>query len=134
MKSLPVLNHVYTYQQIVRELAVGDQPYLYVMIGGVRSMVQLAHCSPAEMMGVPGWPHSRWQYRSDDDLAPTFDLVDTNPEFLTDHEEDIDPFLAKGKPTSLWVTPKTLYRLPLWRRDEQGEAVPVLDLRTLSFA
>ena len=100
--ALPRRGQIYTLREILTLLELHDSPSLGVMLDGKRGVIQDAHLTEEQMLGVPGMADTKWRYAyTTDEWIPVFDYVGPIAQLRAclDYEPDFNH-------DGLWVTPK----------------------------
>lgn len=103
VRRYPETGHIYTLEQIMRELHLRDCPALMVSFEDKLSCVQDSHLSEQELLSVPGFAKTKWRYiRETSEWIPVFHWADSaDPKTFL----DVEP--SKDDPDRYhWVTPK----------------------------
>ena len=108
--SNPVRGQLYTLREVYN-LNLRDSPHLGVVIDGNSSVVQDSHVTTEEMLSVPGFADTKWEYiRETHEWIPIFRYAKVNPpitDFVDYEPENSEWALKEG---GLWVTPKGFTR------------------------
>lgn len=108
----------YTLTQVF-DLDLPDSPSLGFKYEGVRTVVQDSHVTVEELLSVPGFANTRWEYiRTTNEWIPVFSAVDDEAVVAC---VDVEPYFGI-EPGNFWVTPKgfprTQYDMPFDRGHE----------------
>ena len=118
----PRPGHTYTLQQIEKELYLRDSPSLgfHAPIG--RSVIQNSHMTVDDLLGVPGWSDTLWEYvRETEEWVPVFRYAGDTAVLadLLHLEVDLDPYPDGPTPT-YWAVPKAFPRTQYYELSADG--------------
>lgn len=102
-RNYPVQMQIYTLAEVL-ELNLKDSPFLMVLANGRWSPVQTSHTTDAEMLSVPQFADSLWEYRyTTNEWIPIFYAA--NSELVLAQCLDSEQYVGEDAGV-LWVTPK----------------------------
>ena len=102
-RNYPVRLQIYTLAEVL-ELNLKDSPFLMVLANGRWSPVQTSHTTDAEVLSVPQFADSLWEYRyTTNEWIPIFHAVDSA--LVLEQFCDVAPYLGEPEGT-FWITPK----------------------------
>lgn len=108
MKEYPKRGKVYTYAEITN-LALRDSPCLCFTFDGGHNVVQHSHVTEEELLAVPQWAESKWEFQYETfEWIPVFCYVgNISLSELLDIEPLIDPCGSEGDGGEVaWAVPK----------------------------
>lgn len=102
----PVRGCTYSLATICNDLKLLDSPSLGIVINGRKSVIQNAHVLDDELLSIPKFADSLWEYKyTTNEWIPIFEYVgQTNITEFVDYENEIN--FDGAVLESLWVTPK----------------------------
>jgi hypothetical protein len=106
----PVPGRTYTLKEILKNLALGDSPFLRFPYEGKICVIQDGSLSDDELLAVEGLAETKWRYQyTTSELCPLFMYVDDTP--ITDlvvieknkrvHQDGADPYYVCFKASYL---------------------------------